>query len=175
MSILPIVTAPDERLKQKSQPVLEFTDQTRKFMDDMLRTMYHEDGAGLAAVQVGVLKRILVIDIKDHDSVERPKDLYPLFIVNPEIIEKSEELVTANEGCISLPEQRIEVARPESIKIRYLDYHNKQQELEANDWLARVIQHEYDHLEGKLMIDYLSNLKRDVVLRKLKKLKNNIV
>lgn len=175
MSILPIVTAPDERLKQKSQPVLEFTDQTRKFMDDMLKTMYHEDGAGLAAVQVGVLKRILVIDIQDHDSVARPKDFYPLFIVNPEIIEKAEELVTANEGCISLPEQRIEVARPESIKIRYLDYHGKSQELKANDWLARVIQHEYDHLEGKLMIDYLSNLKRDVVVRKLKKLKNNIV
>ncbi|MFP3012884.1 MAG: peptide deformylase [Rickettsia sp.] len=175
MSILPIVTAPDERLKQQSQPVLEFTDQTRKFMDDMLKTMYHEDGAGLAAVQVGVLKRILVIDMKEHDPVERPKDFYPLFIVNPEIIEKSEELITANEGCISVPEQRIEVARPESIKIRYLDYYGKSQELKANDWLARVIQHEYDHLEGKLMIDYLSNLKRDVVLRKLKKLKNNIV
>lgn len=175
MSILPIVTAPDERLKQKSQRVLEVTDQTRKFMDDMVKTMYHEDGGGLAAVQVGVLKRILVIDIKDHDPVERPKDFYPLFIVDPEIIEKSKELVMANEGCISLPQQRVEVARPESIKIRYLDYHNKQQELEANDWLARVIQHEYDHLEGKLMIDYLSSLKRDVALRKLKKLKNNIV
>ncbi|ABV73185.1 peptide deformylase [Rickettsia canadensis str. McKiel] len=175
MSILPIVTAPDERLKQKSHRVLEVTDQTRKFMDDMLKTMYHEDAAGLAAVQVGILKRILVIDIKDHDPVERPKDFYPLFIVNPDIIDKSEELVTANEGCISVPRQRVEVARPESIKIKYLDYHNKQQELEANDWLARVIQHEYDHLEGKLMIDYLSSLKRDVVLRKLKKLKNNIV
>ena len=175
MSILPIVTAPDDRLKQKSQPVLEFTDQTRKFMDDMVKTMYHEDGGGLAAVQVGGLKRIMVIDVKDHDPLERPRDFYPLFIVNPEIIEKSEELITANEGCISVPEQRIDVARPESIKIRYLDYHGKSQELKANDWLARVIQHEYDHLEGKLMIDYLSNLKRDVVLRKLKKLKNNMV
>lgn len=175
MSILPIVTAPDERLKQKSQPLLEVTDQTRKFMDDMVKTMYHEDGGGLAAVQVGVLKRIMVIDIKDHDPIERAKDFYPLFIVNPEIIEKSEELVTANEGCISLLQQRVDVARPESIKIRYLDYHGKSQELKANDWLARVIQHEYDHLEGKLMIDYLSSLKRDVVLRKLKKLKNNIV
>ncbi|MEY4464006.1 MAG: peptide deformylase [Pseudomonadota bacterium] len=175
MSILPIVTAPDERLKQKSHRVLEITAQTRKFMDDMLETMYHEDGGGLAAVQVGVLKCIMVIDIKDHDKVERPKDFYPLFIVNPEIIEKSEELVIANEGCISLPEQRVDVARPESIKIRYLDYHSKQQELEANDWLARVIQHEYDHLEGKLMIDYLSGLKKDVAMRKLRKLKNNIV
>ncbi|WP_341787015.1 peptide deformylase [Rickettsia endosymbiont of Cantharis rufa] len=175
MSILPIVTAPDERLKQKSQWLLEVTDQTRKFMDDMVKTMYHEDGGGLAAVQVGVLKRILIVDIKDHDKVERPKDFYPLFIVNPEIIEKSDELVIANEGCISLPEQRVDVARPESIKIRYLDYHGKSQELEANDWLARVIQHEYDHLEGKLMIDYLSSLKRDVALRKLKKHKNNIV
>ncbi|ADE29720.1 peptide deformylase [Rickettsia prowazekii] len=175
MSIFSIVTAPDERLKQKSKPVLECTDQTRKFMHDMLETMYNADGAGLAAVQVGILLRILVIDIKEYDPVERPKDFYPLFIVNPEIIEKSTELVTANEGCISLPKQRIEVTRPESVKIRYLDYHGKSQELKANDWLARVIQHEYDHLEGKLMVDYLSNLKRDVVLRKLKKLKNNIV
>jgi len=175
MSILSIVTAPDERLKQKSHRVLEVTDQTRKFMDDMLETMYHEDGGGLAAVQVGVLKRIMVIDIMDHDPIERPKDFYPLFIVNPEIIEKSEELVTANEGCISLPQQRFDIARPASIKIKYIDYHNKPQELEANDWFARVIQHEYDHLEGRLMIDYLSSIKRDIVLRKLKKLKKNIV
>ncbi|WP_419235442.1 peptide deformylase [Rickettsia endosymbiont of Nabis limbatus] len=175
MSILPIVTAPDERLKQKSQAVPEVNDHIRKFMDDMVETMYNEDGGGLAAVQVGVLKRIMVIDIKDHDPIKRPKDFYPLFIVNPEIIEKSEELVIANEGCISVPQQRYEIARSESIKIRYLDYHNKLQELEANDWLARVIQHEYDHLEGKLMIDYLSSMKRDIALRKLKKLKKNIV
>lgn len=175
MSILPIVTAPDERLKQKSLPVLEITDQTRKFMDDLLKTMYHENGGGLAAVQVGVLKRILVIDIKDHDPVERSKDFYPLFMVNPEIREKSKELVTATEGCISIPQQRYEIVRPESIKIKYVDYHGKPQELEANDWLARVIQHEYDHLEGRLMIDYLSSMKRDVALRKLKKLKKNIV
>jgi len=175
MSILPIVTAPDERLKQKSLPVLEVTDQIRKFMDDMVKTMYHEEGGGLAAVQVGVLKRIMVIDIKDHDPIKRPEDFYPLFIVNPKVIEKSTELVTAKEGCISIPEQRYEIARPESVKIKYLDYYNNPQELEANDWLARVIQHEYDHLEGKLMIDYLSSIKRDVALRKLKKLKKNIV
>ncbi len=176
MSILPIVKAPDERLKQKSQDIPpEVNDQIRKFMDDMVETMYHENGVGLAAVQVGVLKRIMVIDIKDHGPIKRPKDFYPLFIVNPEIIEKSEELIIANEGCISVPEQRYEIARSESIKIRYLDYHSKPQELEANDWLARVIQHEYDHLEGKLMIDYLSNMKRDIALRKLKKLKKNIV
>ncbi|XVN41667.1 MAG: peptide deformylase [Rickettsia endosymbiont of Argas persicus] len=175
MSILPIVTAPDERLKQKSQTILEVDDQIRKFMDDMVETMYHEDGGGLAAVQVGVLKRIMVIDIKDYDPIKRPEDFYPLFIANPEIVEKSEELVTAKEGCISIPGQRYEIARPESVKIKYLDYYNKPQELEANDWLARVIQHEYDHLEGKLMIDYLSSMKRDVALRKLKKLKKNIV
>jgi peptide deformylase len=175
MSILPIVTAPDDRLKQKSLPVELITKEIQKFMDDMVETMYHEDGGGLAAIQVGVLKRILVIDIKDHDAVLRPENFYPLFIVNPEIIEKSAELVTAKEGCISVPEQRYEITRPESIKIKYLDYHNTPQELAANDWLARVIQHEYDHLEGKLMIDYLSNLKRDVALKKLKKLKKNIV
>ncbi|MFY9589736.1 peptide deformylase [Rickettsia endosymbiont of Halotydeus destructor] len=175
MSILPIVTAPDERLKQKSLPIKSVTKEIQKFMDDMIETMHHENGAGLAAVQVGVLKRILVIDLKDHDEVLRPENFYPLFIANPEIIEKSKELVTAKEGCISVPEQRYEITRPESVKIKYLDYHNKPQELEANDWLARVIQHEYDHLEGKLMIDYLSSLKRDIALRKLRKLKNNIV
>jgi peptide deformylase len=173
--MLPLVTAPDSRLKQISLPLQSITKNTQKFMDSMLKAMYRENGVGLAAVQVGVLKRILVIDMRDYDQLSRPENFYPLFIVNPKIIEKSQELVTAEEGCLSLPEQRVEVSRPESIKIKYLDYHNEQRELEANDWLARVIQHEYDHLEGKLTIDYLSSLKRNVVLRKLKKLKNNIV
>lgn len=175
MSILPLVTAPDERLKRKSLPVPSVNDYFRKLMDDMLETMYHDGGVGLAAVQVGVLYRVLVIDLQDDDDVERLKGFYPLFIVNPEIITKSEELVTATEGCLSLPGQRVDVARAESITINYVDYHDDKQTLQTNGWLARAIQHEMDHLEGKLAIDYLSSMKKDVVLRRLKKIKNSIL
>ncbi|UCM85099.1 MAG: peptide deformylase [Rickettsia endosymbiont of Culicoides impunctatus] len=173
MSVLPIVTAPDSRLKQKSLPVGTVNDTIRKLMDDMVETMYHDHGVGLAAIQIGIVKRILVVDLQKNDDTERTVDFYPLFIVDPEIIYKSKELVVAVEGCLSLPEQQIEVARSESISIRFLDYNNIQQELKADGWLARVIQHEMDHLDGRLLVDYLSNIKKDIALRKLKKLKNN--
>ncbi|MCC8399988.1 MULTISPECIES: peptide deformylase [unclassified Candidatus Tisiphia] len=173
MSVLPIVTAPDSRLKQKSLPVGTVNDTIRKLMDDMVETMYHDHGVGLAAIQIGIVKRILVVDLQKNDDTERTVDFYPLFIVDPEIIDKSKELVVAVEGCLSLPEQQIEVARSESISIRFLDYNNIQQELKADGWLARVIQHEMDHLDGRLLVDYLSNIKKDIALRKLKKLKNN--
>ena len=175
MSILPLVTAPDERLKRKSLPVPSVDDYFKKLMDDMLETMYHDGGVGLAAVQVGVLYKVLVIDLQDDDNMKRPKGFYPLFIANPEIITKSEELVVATEGCLSLPGQRIDVARSASVAISFLDYHNNKQVLEVNGWLARAIQHEMDHLEGKLAIDYLSSMKKDVVLRRLKKIKNSIL
>ncbi|HJD57071.1 MAG TPA: peptide deformylase [Rickettsia endosymbiont of Sericostoma sp.] len=173
MSVLPIVTAPDSRLKQKSLPVGTVNDTIRKLMDDMVETMYHDHGVGLAAIQIGIVKRILVVDLQNSDDTERVEGFYPLFIVDPEIIDKSKELVVALEGCLSLPEQQIEIARSESISIRFLDYNNRQQELKADGWLARVIQHEMDHLDGKLLVDYLSNIKKDIALRKLKKLKNN--
>ncbi|MCC8483125.1 MAG: peptide deformylase [Rickettsia endosymbiont of Labidopullus appendiculatus] len=173
MSVLPIVTAPDSRLKQKSLPVGTVNDTIRKLMDDMVETMYHDHGVGLAAIQIGIVKRILVVDLQNSDDTERAEGFYPLFIVDPEIIDKSKELVVAIEGCLSLPEQQVEVARSESISIRFLDYNNIQQELKADGWLARVIQHEMDHLDGKLLVDYLSNIKKDIALRKLKKLKNN--
>jgi peptide deformylase len=175
MTILPIVTAPDPRLKQKSLPVGTVTDNVRKFMDDMVQTMYHDEGVGLAAVQVGVQQRILVIDLQTNDDVEREANFYPLFIADPEVVEKSQELVVATEGCLSLPEQRIDIPRSESISIKFLDYNNNQRQLQASGWLARVIQHEMDHLDGKLLIDYLSTIKKDVALRRLKKLKNNIL
>lgn len=175
MSVLPLVIAPDPRLKQKSILVGEVTNDIRKLMDDMLETMYHDQGVGLAAVQVGVLKCILTIDLQDNDEVAREAGFYPLFMADPEIIAQSKELVVATEGCLSLPHQRVEVARSECISIQFLDYHNNRQELNVKGWLARVIQHEMDHLVGKLLIDYLSVLKKDVVLRKLKKLKNNIL
>jgi len=172
MAILPIVTAPSPILKKKSLAIDLVDEQIREFMHDMLKTMYEDKGVGLAAVQVGVLKRILVVDLQNDDDNERPKDFYPLFIANPEIIEKSSEQVLATEGCLSLPEQKVEVARSNSIKIKFLNYNNNLQELSLDGWLARVIQHEMDHLDGKLLVDYLSSLKRNVALRKLQKLKN---
>ena len=143
-------------------------------MDDMLVTMYHDHGVGLSAVQFGILPRILVIDLQDdHDQGEREQGFFPLFMANPEIIDQSPELVLAAEGYLSLPEQRIEVARPDSFKTTFLDYNNKSQEITVNGWLARAIQHEIDHLNCKLLVDYLSIIKRDAALRKLKKLKKN--
>lgn len=174
MTILNIITAPDSILKEKSVVVELVDDKVRKLMDDMLVTMYHDHGVGLSAVQVGILQRILVIDLQDdNDQGERDQDFFPLFMANPEIIEQSAELVLATEGCLSLPEQRVEVARPDSIKTKFLDYNNKSQEITVNGWLARAIQHEIDHLNGRLLVDYLSNIRRDVALRKLKKLKKN--
>ncbi|CAF2993514.1 unnamed protein product, partial [Rotaria sp. Silwood2] len=133
-------------------------------MDDMLETMYYDHGVGLAAVQVGFHKCVLTIDLQDNDDLTREAGFYPLFIVDPEIMAQSKELVIATEGCLSLPGQLVEVARAESINIQYLDYNNNRQELNANGWLARVIQHEMDHLEGKLLVDYLSTIKKDVAL-----------
>lgn len=171
MSKLEVLTAPDPRLSTKAKPVEAVNDNVRKFMDDMLETMYADHGIGLAANQVGVLQRIIVLDLQDDDDNERPKGFYPLFLANPEILEASEEMVEAEEGCLSVPGQRILVTRPEKIKVRFLNYHNKAQELETGGWLARALQHEIDHLDGKLTFDYLSKLKKSVVLRKLAKLK----
>jgi peptide deformylase len=171
MSKLEVLTAPDPRLSIKAKPVEAVNDNVRKFMDDMLETMYADHGVGLAANQVGVLQRIIVLDLKDDDDNERPKGFYPLFLANPEILETSEEMVEAEEGCLSVPGQRISVTRPEKIKVRFLNYHNKAQEIETGGWLARALQHEIDHLDGKLTFDYLSKLKKSVVLRKLAKTK----
>jgi peptide deformylase len=179
MTILKIVTAPDPILKMTSAPISEVTDGTRKFMNDMLETMYEDRGVGLAAVQVGILKQIIVIDLQEDEHNDReekkPEDFYPLFMINPQIVSSSEEYVVAIEGCLSVPEMRIEVPRPESINVRFLDYFGKQTELNVSGWLARVIQHEMDHLTGKLIIDYLSNLKKELALSKLKKLKKSIL
>lgn len=173
MAILPILTAPNPLLKKVSSSVPFVNSEIRKLMDDMLQTMYHDEGVGLAAPQVGVLQRVIVLDLKKDDETERPNGFYPLYIANPEVVEKSEELVIAIEGCLSLPEQRIEMARPSEIKLKYLDYNNDMVELKTAGWLARAIQHEIDHLDGKLLIDYLSSVKKDSALRKLKKLKKH--
>jgi peptide deformylase len=166
MSILPIITAPDPRLKLKAKPVAAVDDGIRRLMDDMLETMYLAPGIGLAAPQVGITKRVLVLDVAGEG--EKPA---PLKIANPQILWRSEELATYSEGCLSLPEHYADVTRPAEIKLRYLDYQNEVRELHAKGLLATVIQHEMDHLEGTLFVDRISALKRNIILRKLAKAK----
>jgi peptide deformylase len=165
MALRTILTAPDTRLKQKSKPVEgPVTDAHRALMDDMLETMYEAPGIGLAAIQVGEPVRIIVMDLAKDDEAKAPR-----YFVNPEILWKSEETAPYEEGCLSVPEIYDEVERPARVRLRYLDYHGKAVEEEAEGVFAVCIQHEMDHLEGVLFIDHLSRLKRESALRKLKK------
>ena len=166
MTIYPILIAPDPRLKLKSELVKEVNDDIRQLMDDMLETMHSARGIGLAAPQIDVHKRIIVVDVVGEDE-----DPQPLCMVNPEIIEVSDEDMSHDEGCLSLPEHFSEVIRPTSVRVRYLDHENKICELNANGILAVCIQHEIDHLDGILFVDHISSLKRNMILRKLTKLK----
>ncbi len=166
MAILPIITAPDPRLARKAKPVAKVDDSVRRLMDDMLETMYLAPGIGLAAPQVGVLQRVIVVDCAKAD--EKPQ---PYKLANPEILWQSEDLLTSNEGCLSLPEHYADVERPAEVKIRYLDEQNEIRELHAKGLLATCIQHEIDHLEGVLFVDHISSLKRNIILRKLTKTK----
>jgi peptide deformylase len=166
MALLPIITAPDPRLKVKAKPVAAVDDDVRRLMDDMLETMYLAPGIGLAAPQVGVARRVIVVDVAREGEPRQPTK-----IANPEILWRSEELVTFSEGCLSLPEQYADVERPRAIKLRYLDYQNEVREIEIEGLLATCIQHEMDHLEGILFVDHISPLKRNIILRKLAKAK----
>ncbi len=166
MSILEILKEPDPILRKKSQEVEKVDQSMQRLMDDMLQTMYHAPGIGLAAPQVGVLKRIIVIDLSKDDEPKKP-----LYIVNPKIIWKSDELISREEGCLSIPGYFAEVARPSKCKIQYLDYNGDKQEVEAEDLLSTCIQHEIDHCDGVLFIDYLSKLKKDMIIKKLIKTK----
>lgn len=183
MAIRPILIAPDPRLKAISEPVDRVTDELRALMDDMLETMYDAPGIGLAAIQIGVPKRIIVIDLgkpktpEDETGGEKKKPTEaeiiaarrPMYFVNPEITWASDDLVVCEEGCLSVPDLYEEVERPERVTVRYLDYHGKTQEIEAEGMLAVCIQHEMDHLQGILFIDHLSRLKREMMLKKLAK------
>ena len=165
MTIKKILTEPDSFLRQKSSEVEKVTDETRKLMDDMLETMYAAPGIGLAAIQIGVPKRVIVIDLS------RDEKKNPLYFVNPKIIKKSDTDSTYEEGCLSVPGQFAEVDRPDKCHISFLDYNGKKQELKAEGLLATCIQHEMDHLEGILFIDYLSKLKKNLIVKKLSKQK----
>jgi peptide deformylase len=168
MAVLPIIVAPDPRLKQVAKPVAKVDAEVRRLMDDMLETMYKAPGIGLAAPQVGALKRVIVVDIAREDE-----DPQPLRMANPELIAVSDEDAVYNEGCLSLPEHYADVTRPAAIKVRYLDHENEIRELDADGLLATCIQHEMDHLEGILFVDHLTALKRNMILRKLLKAKKS--
>ena len=151
----------------KSAPVERVDDDLRKLMDSMLETMYDAPGIGLAAIQVNVPRRVVTIDVAQREDETAKPD--PLFLINPEILWKSDDLAVAEEGCLSIPEYFAEVERPASVRISYVDRDGKPQELEADGVLAVCLQHEIDHINGKLFIDHLSKLKRDMVIKKFAK------
>ena len=166
MALRQILTEPNKILRQKSLPVESVDKDIQILMDDMLATMYAAPGIGLAAIQVGIPKRVIVLDIEKKEGEKKP-----IFLVNPEIIEKSENKSTYEEGCLSVPGQFAEIDRPEKCHVKYLDYHGEKKEIKAEGMLATCIQHEIDHLEGILFIDYLSKLKKSMIVKKLSKQK----
>lgn len=168
MSILKVCEYPDPVLKQKAKKVPAVTDEVLTLLDNMLETMYASNGIGIAAPQVGVSQRMVVIDVEQNKE-EEDKTGNPIFMINPEIIWHSEELSVYCEGCLSVPGQNAEVERPASVKVKYLDKTGKEQILAAEGLLATCIQHELDHLDGILYIDHLSRLKRNMLLKKLQK------
>ncbi len=166
MALLSILIAPDPRLKKVAAPVESVNDDVRRLMDNMLDTMYEAPGIGLAAPQVGVLRRIIVVDVAPEGAEREPH-----FLANPEITWVSDDDVTYNEGCLSLPEHYADVVRPRAVRIAYLGRDGTAQELAAEGLLATCIQHEIDHLNGILFVDHISALKRNMILRKLLKAK----
>lgn len=166
MALLPIITAPDPRLRVKSEEVATVDDDLRTLMDDMLETMYDAPGVGLSAIQIGVPKRVMVIDCSDDQD-----DPAPICLVNPVIRESSPDLRIYEEGCLSLPEQYAEVERPEHIVVDYLDRAGQAQSLRADGLMSTCIQHEMDHFDGILFVDHISTLKRSMIMKRLKKAK----
>ncbi len=169
MTIRKILTEPDPFLRQKSTKVYEVDDNIRSIMDDMLDTMYDAPGIGLAAIQIGIPKKVIVIDLSRDDEKKNP-----LYFVNPEIITNSDTNAVYEEGCLSVPGQFAEINRPNKCKVKFLDYNGNEKILEAEGLLATCIQHEIDHLEGILFIDYLSKLKKTMIVKKLSKHKKSL-
>jgi len=169
MSKRKIIIEPDPILREKSKTLEKVNDELRALLDDMLETMYAAPGIGLAAVQIGVLKRLIVIDI-NRDKEKRN----PIFLINPEIISSSKKTSIYEEGCLSLPGHYAEIERPAECNIKFVDYNGKEKELNAKGLLSTCIQHEIDHLNGILFIDYLSKLKKDMIVKKLIKHKKEL-
>jgi len=164
MTLRKILTIPDPQLRLPSKPVAAVDGRVRALVDDMLETMYDAPGIGLAAIQIGVAERVLVVDLAKQDQPRAP-----MAFINPEILSVSEETRVYEEGCLSIPEYYEEVTRPAAVKVRYLDLDGKTREIDADGLLATCLQHEIDHLDGKLFIDRLSKLKRDRVMKKFTK------
>lgn len=180
--ILSIITYPNPLLKKQSLKVEKVDAEIQKLLDNMVATMYHDRGCGLAAVQVGILKRILVIDLNyqlkenchDHSCNESHiTNAKPYFIINPEIVDKSKDVELLEQGCLSFPGIYVEVTRPKKVSVKYLDYHGKEQLIEAEGILSHCLQHEIDHLNGVTFIDHVSRLKREMMLKKLQKIGKN--
>jgi len=170
MALLPIITAPDPRLKQKAEPIARVDDAVRRLLDDMMATMYAAPGIGLAAPQIGVLKRVVVLDVAEAPP-ESGDTRRALKLINPELVWVSDDDFKYEEGCLSLPEHYADVERPRAIRVRHLDGDGDARELEAEGLLAVCIQHEMDHLDGILFVDRISAIRRNVILRKLLKAK----
>lgn len=164
MSIREIISIPDPILRRPSVRVEQVDDAVRRLADDMLDTMYDAPGIGLAAPQVGVSRRLVVLDVSEKDG-----DKHPLVLINPEILTLSDDRRVYEEGCLSIPDVKVEIERPMALTLRYLDRDGRQQELSADGLLATAIQHEVDHLDGRLIIDFLSRLKRDIIVRRFRK------
>ena len=164
-----ILTEPDPILRKKCEPLEKVDIETKKLMDDMLETMYAAPGIGLAAIQVGILKRLVVIDISKAEEKKKP-----IFLINPQIIRQSKKTSVYEEGCLSLPGQFAEIERPAECTLKYVDYNGREKELKAEGLLATCVQHEVDHLNGILFIDYLSKLKKDMIIKKLVKQQKEI-
>lgn len=163
-----IITVPDPVLRKKAQEIARVDDTLRAQMDKMLNTMYDAPGIGLAANQVGLLNRVLVMDLSRRTEEEPAA---PIFMANPQVIWESEDISVMEEGCLSIPQQYAEVERPARVRVKYLNYDGKEAELEAEGLLSHCVQHEIDHLNGVLFVDYLSSLKRNMILRKVDKMK----
>ena len=168
MTVRAIITEPNKILRQVSQPVESVGDEERKLMKDMLETMYDSNGIGLAAIQIGIPKRIIVMDLSKNGEKKEPR-----YFVNPIIKNKNEKKNTYEEGCLSVPNQFAEIDRPSRCEVEYLDFNGDKKILKADGLLATCIQHEMDHLEGILFIDYLSKLKKSMIIKKLSKNKSN--
>jgi peptide deformylase len=164
MSIKPLVILPDSKLRVISEPVKEITDEVRRLADDMLETMYDAPGVGLAAIQIGVPVRMVTMDVSKSEE-----ERHPMVLINPEIVWASEEKRAYEEGCLSIPEYYEEVERPDRVRFRYMNLQGETIEQDADGLMATCVQHEIDHLNGVLFIDYLSKLKRDRVMTKFKK------
>ena len=168
MTVKKLITVPDEILRNKSQNIQKIGQEEKKLINDLFETMYHHKGIGLAAIQVGIPKRVIVLDVQQKDELKKP-----LCFINPVIKNLSKEKSKYEEGCLSIPNTFIEIERPKSCIVEYIDINGKKKNMKCDDLLSTCIQHEINHLDGKLIIDFLSKLKKDLIIKKLSKTKKN--